>query len=111
MAYIVPTRAETLDDRELYTQGNLSDVTCRQCQAQVMVRKNSEHHTSIQWTREAVETCAVFSELDQQDDGRPVHSACPQLLASIEYAVSEGMVTVGAGVDPVGLDRDRNSHE
>ena len=108
MAYIVPSREETLEDRALYTQSNLSDVVCRQCRAQVMVRKNSEHHTSIQWTREAVETCAVFSDLDQRDDGRPVHSGCPQLVASIEYAVSEGMVTVGAGVDPAGLDRSRH---
>ena len=106
MAYIVPTLRETLEDRELYTRSSLSDVTCRQCQARVMVRKNSEHHTSIQWTREAVETCVVFSDLDQRKDGRPVHSACPQLVASIEYAVSEGMVTVGNGVDPAGSDRD-----
>lgn len=110
MAYIVPTRRETLEDRELYTRGALSEVQCRQCRAQVLVRKNSEHHTSIQWSREAVEACAVFSDLDQREDGRPVHSACPQLVASIEYAVSEGMITVGAGVDPIGLRRD-DEHE
>jgi len=102
MAYIVPSLRETLEDRELYTRSSLADVVCRQCRALVQVRKNSEHHTSIQWTREAVETCAVFSDLDQREDGRPVHSACPQLVASIEYAVSEGMVTIGTGVDPAG---------
>ena len=96
MAYIVPTLRETLEDRELYTRSSLSDVTCRQCQARVMVRKNSEHHTSIQWTREAVETCVVFSDLDQRKAGRPVHSACPQLVASIEAAVRDGAVSVGS---------------
>ena len=111
MAYILPTLRETLDDRELYTRSSLSDVTCRQCQARVMVRKNIEHHTSIQWTREAVETCAVFSDLDQRVDGRRVHSGCPQLAASIEYAVSEGMVTVGTGVDPAGFDQGHHDHE
>jgi hypothetical protein len=100
MAYIVPTRSETLDDRELYTSQRLSEVGCRQCGASVMVRKNSEHHTSIQWNQDAVRTCEVFADLDRQEDGRPVHSGCPRLVASIEYAVSEGIITVGAGVDP-----------
>ena len=104
MAYIVPSLPETLQDRELYTRGQLAEVVCRQCRAQVFVRKNSEHHTSIQWTQEAVQACQTFADLDQQDNGRPVHSGCPQLIASIEYAVSEGIITVGHGVDPIGLD-------
>ena len=103
MAYIVPSLPETLEDRELYTRGRLVEVACLQCRARVMVRKNSEHHTSIQWTQEAVADCAIFADLDRQEDGRPVHSGCPRLVASIEDAVSEGVVTVGAGVDPIGL--------
>ncbi len=104
MAYIVPSLPETLEDRELYTRGRLAEVACRQCRAKVLVRKNSEHHTSIQWNQEALRACEVFADLDQQEDGRPVHSSCPQLVASIEYAVSEGIITVGAGVDPIGMD-------
>jgi hypothetical protein len=106
MAYIVPSLPETLEDRELYTRGRLAEVACRQCRAAVQVRKNSEHHTSIQWNQEALQTCEVFADLDQQEDGRPVHSGCPQLVASIEYAVSEGIITVGAGVDPIGTGDD-----
>ena len=102
MAYIVPSLPGTLEDRELYTRGRLAEVACRQCRAKVLVRKNSEHHTSIQLNQEEVEACEVFSDLDQQETGRPVHSGCPQLVASIEYAVSEGIITVGAGVDPIG---------
>ena len=71
MAYIVPTLPETLEDRVLYTQGRLAEVACLDCRARVMVRKNSEHHTSIQWTEEAVADCAYFDELARQDDGRP----------------------------------------
>ena len=104
MAYIVPTRPETLEDRALYTRSRLVELACRQCQARVMVRKNSEHHTSIQWTEEAVAVCPVFTELSQQDSGRPVHSGCPQLVATIENAVRDGVVPVGAGVDPIGVD-------
>ncbi len=106
MAYIVPSLPETLEDRELYTRGRLSEVVCRQCSAHVLVRKNSEHHTSIQWNREAVQACEFFADLDRQEEGRSVHAGCPQLVASIEYAVSEGIVTVGAGVDPIGTGDD-----
>ena len=103
MAYIVPTLPETLEDRALYTRSRLAEVACRECQARVMVRKNSEHHTSIQWTQDAVEDCAFFTELSRDDDGRPIHSGCPRLVASIEEAVREGRVPLGAGVDPIGL--------
>jgi hypothetical protein len=102
MAYIVPTRPETLEDRALYTRSRLVEVTCQECQARVMVRKNSEHHTSIQWTQDAVEDCAFFAELSRDDGGRPIHSGCPRLVASIEEAVRNGVLSVGAGVDPIG---------
>jgi len=104
MAYIVPTRSETLEDRALYTRSRLVELACRECEARVKVRKNSEHHTSIQWSEEAVAVCPVFAELSQQESGRPVHSGCPRLVASIEDAVREGVVPVGAGVDPIGVD-------
>ncbi len=102
MAYIVPTRSETLEDRVLYTRSQLAEVACQECRERVMVRKNSEHHTSIQWTQDAVAGCAVFAELAQQEGGRPVHTACPRLVASIEDAVRDGAVPIGAGVDPIG---------
>ncbi|MDX6233305.1 MAG: hypothetical protein QOH68_2320 [Nocardioidaceae bacterium] len=95
MAYIVPSRAETLEDRALYTRGSLVELPCLDCQARVMVRKNSEHHTSIQWTQEAVADCATFAKLSHQEGGRPIHSGCPRLAASIEQAVRDGAVSVG----------------
>ena len=96
MAYIVPSRAETLEDRALYTRSRLVELPCLDCQARVMVRKNSEHHTSIQWSQEAVAACATFAKLSRQDGGRPIHSGCPRLVASIEAAVREGAVSVGS---------------
>jgi hypothetical protein len=106
MAYIVPSLQETLEDRALYTRGRLAEVTCQECRERVLVRKNSEHHTSIQWTQEAVAGCAVFAELDHHEGGRPVHSGCPRLVASIDDAVRQGAVAVGAGVDPIGRGQD-----
>lgn len=99
MAYIVPTLAETLEDRALYTQSRLEDVACLDCAARVLVRKNSEHHTSIQWTEQAVANCATFSKLSAQDGGRPIHSGCPRLAASIEDAVRSGSISVGSNDD------------
>ncbi len=101
MAYIVPSRPETLEDRALYTRSRLVEVACLDCRARVMVRKNSEHHTSIQWTQEAVADCTTFTTMSGQEGGRPVHTACPRLLASIEEAVRDGAVPIGAGVDPI----------
>ncbi len=96
MAYIVPQLAETLEDRELYTSSGLEEVPCMDCSARVLVRKNSEHHTSIQWTREAVGNCQTFAKMDQQEGGRSVHAGCPRLNKSIEEAVRDGAVSVGS---------------
>ena len=96
MAYIVPSRPETLEDRTLYTSSRLVELPCLDCQARVKVRKNSEHHTSIQWTQEAVADCATFAELSRHEGGRPIHSGCPRLTASIEAAVRDGAVSVGS---------------
>ena len=96
MAYIVPTRAETLADRALYIEDRLVELPCLDCQARVKVRKNSEHHTSIQWNEQAVASCAFFAKLSRQEGGRPIHSGCPRLEASIEQAVREGAVSVGS---------------
>jgi hypothetical protein len=111
MAYIVPSLQETLEDRALYTQGRLVEVSCLDCPARVMVRKNSAHHTSIQWTEDAVENCATFAALSREADGRPVHTGCPRLVASIEAAVRDGAVSVGAGVDPIGAAPDGSGDE
>ena len=50
MASFVPTSADTLEDQRLYTQARLVEVACLDCLARVGVKKNSEHHTSIQWS-------------------------------------------------------------
>ena len=60
------------------------------------VKKNSEHHTSIQWNDEALHQCPEFSRMDRRPEGRPVHAACPRLVASIEAAAREGQIPIGA---------------
>jgi len=97
MAYIVPSSAETVADQLLYTHGMLVDVVCRTCSAAVQVRKNSAHHTAIQWNEAALDTCTAFAEMARGDGGRSLHTACPRLAESIDAAVLDGTVPVGAG--------------
>jgi hypothetical protein len=96
MPSFVPTSAETQEDQRLYTQARLSEVACLDCLARVRVKKNSEHHTSIQWSAEALGHCQDFARLAATPAGRPIHAACPRLVASIEAAVRDGAIPIGA---------------
>lgn len=96
MASFVPTSADTLEDQRLYTQARLVEVACLDCLARVGVKKNSEHHTSVQWSEQALRDCQEFARMSAQPGGRPVYAACPRMAASIEAAVREGRITIGA---------------
>jgi len=96
MVFSAPTSAETRKDQLLYTEARLVDVACLDCLAHVRVKKNSEHHTSIQWSSEAMGHCQEFARMAAEPDGRAVHAACPRLVSSIEAAVREGEIPIGA---------------
>lgn len=96
MASFVPTSADTLEDQRLYTQARLTEVACLDCLACVGVKKNSEHHTSIQWNAAALEACPEFARRDASPRGREIHEGCPRLVASIDAAVREGHIHIGA---------------
>ena len=96
MASFVPTSAETLEDQRLYTSAQLTEVACLDCLAKVMVKKNSDHHTSIQWSEEAVRACPEFTRMTGTPDGRPLYKGCSRLAGSIDAAVRDGDVPVGA---------------
>ena len=63
MVSFAPTSEETLEDQRLYTQARLTEVACLDCLATVGVKKNSEHHTSIQWHADSLEQCAEFRKM------------------------------------------------
>jgi hypothetical protein len=96
MGLFNPTRQETLEDQRLYLDGRLREIACLDCLAKVKVKKNSEHHTAVQWTERALGQCPEFAKLSTQPGGRPVYETCPRLMASIERAVGEGELEVGA---------------
>jgi hypothetical protein len=91
-----PTREETLEDQKRYLEGQLAEVACLDCLARVQVRKNSEPHTSIQWSAEAVNQCQEFA---RRGTDRQVMESCGRLKASIEKAVQDGDLEIGATVD------------
>ena len=93
MPSFVPLSPETLEDQRLYTSARLVEVACLDCLARVGVKKNSEHHTSVQWTAEARNHCPELSRRTGDRDGHP---GCPRLLASIETAAREGQIPIGA---------------
>jgi hypothetical protein len=93
VASFVPTSPATLEDQRLYTRARLVEVACLDCLAVVGVKKNSEHHTSIQWSAEGRDQCPEFA---RRTGPRDVKTGCPRLLASIEAAVREGHVPIGA---------------
>lgn len=91
-------------DRETYTRSGFQPLDCRTCGAQVAVRKNSEKHTSIQWTAGSDQQCPVLSEWRAGEAPPEGEDTCPRMLASIRYAYAEGLLTTAEGVDPADED-------
>ena len=56
----------------------------------IHVRKNSDHQTAIQWSADAQAKCP---ELARREG---IYESCPRLKASIEAAVREGRLPIGA---------------
>lgn len=96
--------AHTALDRETYTRAGFQPVECRSCGACVTVRKNSEKHTSIQWTEGSDRACPVLTEWRGGGERPQGEDTCPRMLASIRYAYAEGLITLAEGVDPADSD-------
>ena len=96
MASFVPTSEETLADRHRYTEERLVELACQDCLARVRVKKNSEHHTSVQWSAEARAACQEFVRREGGPGRRDMHEPCSRLMTSIDAAVRSGELPVGA---------------
>lgn len=97
MASFVPRSPETLEDRRLYTEARLTEVACLDCLATVGVKKNSEHHTSVQWTVTAQTACPeLVRRRAAAERDRTFHAGCPRMQASIDAAVADGRIRIGA---------------
>jgi hypothetical protein len=78
----------------LYLEIGLAPVTCARCGTEVLVKKNSREHTSVQWTRDAVAACPeIAAQVSAGLRGGQV-LGCPLLKQSIDDAVRRGELTV-----------------
>ena len=107
MVSFTPLSPETAADQRLYLDASLQEVSCLDCLARVRVKKNSEYHTSIQWTSEAQANCSEFARKNAEAGHRLVHESCSRLKASIDAAVREGKLQVSGGTDEVAWEATR----
>jgi hypothetical protein len=85
-------REATQRDRERYLTSGLVSVDCRFCHVSVNVKKLGPAHTSVQWSSEASQRCAFFTEV-RESGGEPARTrSCPKLADSIKHAVAEGVL-------------------
>ena len=96
MASFAPRDPETLEDQRRYTTARLVEVACLDCLTTVAVKKNSEHHTSIQWRGDARGQCPELRRVPEPERARSLHRGCPRLLAAIEAAALDGRIPIGA---------------
>jgi hypothetical protein len=84
---------ETAEDRRLYVEIGFVPVTCAACGIDAMVKKNSQKHTSVQWTATGVAGCPEIRAA-RDADPRALVLGCPKLADSIAEAVRAGAVVV-----------------
>jgi hypothetical protein len=85
---------DTAADKQLYVEIGLAPVTCASCGTEVLVKKNSAKHTSVQWTSNAVTSCPEIGARAQAGAPAGQVLGCSRLKQSIEDAVRRGDLTV-----------------
>ena len=89
----VDVSAQTTADRRGFLADGLRSVECSSCGTCVLVKKNSTHHTSIQW-QTSTDAC---SEYAAQTKPSALLDTCSMLRASIDAVVAEGLFEVPDG--------------
>jgi hypothetical protein len=69
-------------------------VACGRCGASALVAKFSPQHTSVQWSLEAVRTCAEFRARAAAGEQSALVETCGSLHDSIDRALREGRLLV-----------------
>ncbi|MDV6014183.1 hypothetical protein [Haloechinothrix sp. LS1_15] len=83
-------------DRRAFLTDGFAPVNCHSCGTGVLVRKNSEKHTSIQWTSDPAVSCPVYAELVAEGGNTALMDTCARLSDSIAAAVASGEISVGS---------------
>jgi len=86
--------ADTAADMQLYVEIGLAPHTCSSCGTEVMVKKNSPKHTSVQWQSDATTSCPeIAAQVASVAIGGQV-LGCARLKETIAAAVRRGELTV-----------------
>jgi hypothetical protein len=88
------TAADTAADKRLYVEIGMVPVRCRSCGTEVLVKKNSDKHTSVQWTSDPVASCPQFAAAVEAGQRSEQYLGCPLLKQSIAQAVDDGTLVV-----------------
>jgi len=89
-APLADVTAETRADRQDFLSTGLRPVECAACGTCVLVKKNSRHHTSIQW-QSSTDSCPEFAA---HEGPSALMDTCPKLRATINALVAEGLLEV-----------------
>jgi len=71
-----------------YLHGGLREVTCAGCGTQVLAKKLSAPHTSIQWTLAAVLSCAEFAARVRAGEQTALLRGCARLSDTVSDTVA-----------------------
>lgn len=82
----------TARDKQHYLRGGMAELECRTCHADILVKKTSPHHTSVQWNDDALARCTEIAAIREQGGNPALLPTCPRLSASIDHGVAEGIV-------------------
>lgn len=94
------TSRQTLVDQRSHLEDGLRELCCAHCGAQVRVKKNSQLHTSVQWSVRAVRECAEFAARRSAGEPSELVATCVKLRDSIEWAVRDGRLDVSTPPGP-----------
>jgi hypothetical protein len=84
---------QTAADRRGFLGDGLRPVECTTCGTCVLVKKSSQHQTSIQW-QTSTDSCPEYAA---QHKPAALLDTCSKLRASIESLVAEGLLEVPDG--------------
>ena len=89
-----------MTERADYLEGGLTAVTCAGCGVTVRAKKNSPMHTSVQWSRRAVEGCAEFADWRALGKPTALVPGCGRLLETINRTADPSRLDAPATARP-----------
>ena len=85
---------ETSADKRRYVETGFAPIACASCGTRVLVRKNSEFQTSMQWTSDPLTSCVQFAAAAAAGTRPAQFVGCSALRQSIADAFAAGRLSV-----------------